>query len=425
MKREPKILLHRFKIIFQVGCFLIALYFTSLFSAQYAENTDEQLIIMKSFNQDKDQYYSTFSFCFKGADFRWFHNLEVYSSYRFDTTQFERMIRGQTANRYERNVSHRSYTKTPVFFVNNNETDFNDFNLKMADFIKSLHFATERNVSDTIISNPKDWNTLTEPPMYLSYQTANRICFSRNVNDSPNTVRTNDLITIDSSIIRFYDDTEVDVFVHYPNQLIRSFGAAKYSTTFSELQAILKGSTPKILEFKLTECKRIKKRSDSKERCNQDILNYDHYLHQRIGEKLKKKLGCVPIYLRAMLLNTTDLKICNTPLELKEAFKVLDDTATILNENDIPCDEMLVLTIDSINYYPNPIPKDISIQFQYTEKIYEEIKYIKAIGFESWLSNVGGFVGIFLGYSMMQFPEFLLLFTSAFTGKRIMFWAGM
>ncbi len=41
------------------------------------------------------------------------------------------------------------------------------------------------------------------------------------------------------------------------------------------------------------------------------------------------------------------------------------------------------------------------------EKYYQEIEYVQDFGFESFWSGVGGFVGIFLGYSLMQFPEFL------------------
>ena len=44
----------------------------------------------------------------------------------------------------------------------------------------------------------------------------------------------------------------------------------------------------------------------------------------------------------------------------------------------------------------------------YDETMYEEIEYSKDFGVESFISNVGGFVGIFLGYSMMQFPELLV-----------------
>ena len=79
---------------------------------------------------------------------------------------------------------------------------------------------------------------------------------------------------------------------------------------------------------------------------------------------------------------------------------------------------MLVQSIDSINYKPVSIPRDISIAFHYTEKLYEEIKYTRAMGFESWLSNVGGFVGIFLGYSIMQIPDMFLHVIRSFLETR-------
>ena len=79
---------------------------------------------------------------------------------------------------------------------------------------------------------------------------------------------------------------------------------------------------------------------------------------------------------------------------------------------------IIFLTIDSVDHNPNPKPTDIAIKFVYSTQLYEEIQYTRAIGFESWLSNVGGFVGIFLGYSMMQFPEFLLYFATVFNYER-------
>ena len=101
-----------------------------------------------------------------------------------------------------------------------------------------------------------------------------------------------------------------------------------------------------------------------------------------------------------------------------EAQYIIENFDKFLNLKEKPCDEMLVLTVDSVNNNPNPKPTDIAIKFVYSERVYEEIQYTKAIGFESWLSNVGGFVGIFLGYSMMQFPEFLLFFANVFNYER-------
>ena len=335
------------------------------------------------------------------------------------------MLRGEKAERYERNELFRSYTKTPVYMNNGSDINLNSFHVQIKDFLKSLHFTTEGSMNDYIATNYNDWNATKELPMHLSFQAADRTCFSRNTNDDLNTVRLNDLITIDSTVVRLYEETEMEIFVHYPNQLLTSFEKAKYSTTFSHLISILSNTTPKVLEFKLTECKRIKKRHDSNEPCNQNIQNYDQYLEQRIRERLMRNIGCVPIYLKPDLLNYTELRECTSAKDLQEANEIMHNIKAIVEESEHPCDEMLILSIDSINNNPSPIPDDIAIQFYYTENVYEEIQYIRAIGFGNWLSNVGGFVGIFLGYSMMQFPEFLLLFATTFNSKGKNTWSGM
>ena len=38
---------------------------------------------------------------------------------------------------------------------------------------------------------------------------------------------------------------------------------------------------------------------------------------------------------------------------------------------------------------------------------YEEISQVEDFGPQDFISNLGGFIGIFLGYSMMQIPELL------------------
>ena len=374
---------------------------------------------MKRFNKEADDKYPTFSLCFRGARFHWINDDHIFDSFGLNATQYERMLRGEIAERYDRNDLYRSYTKTSVFFNYSEVIDFKRFSVEPVEFLKSLHFATEKTESETIIANKKEWKKTKEPAMLLTHQTTNKICFSRKSMDLPGSTRLYDLLTIDSSLIWFYNETEIEVFVHYPNQLIRTLGKAKYSATFSHLQSILNGTTPKVLEFKLTEGKRIKKRHDSNEKCNPNIENYDRYLQQKMAEKLAEEAGCVPIYLKVLLSNESSFDVCQSPTKLKKAFQLLQGIKRDIKKFEKPCDEILVLSIDSINNNPIPIPDDIAIKFLYTEKMYEEIQYIKALGFENWLSNVGGFVGIFLGYSMMQFPEFLLIFADAFNRKRL------
>ena len=61
---------------------------------------------------------------------------------------------------------------------------------------------------------------------------------------------------------------------------------------------------------------------------------------------------------------------------------------------------------------------DARIQFIYTETNYQEIKNTMGFNLESFVSGIGGFVGIFLGYSTLQLPE-LLEIVPSFTAKFI------
>ena len=408
-----------------MGCLLIAIYFTTLFSAQYLENSDEQLINMKKFNEEKDHHYPTFSLCFKGLKFQWYNEHRIFNSYGLNTTQFQFMIKGKTATRYDRNNLIRSYNKTPVFVDDGYDVSFSRFHLQTNDFITSIEFSAENSSMDTFIKDTKDWNETMDQPIHLAFQSPERICFSRNSADYPSSIRLHDLITLNSTAIKesiktefgITYDTKMEIFVHFPNQLIKSFGKAKYSISFSHLLSTLtpkNDSTPKILEFKLSECKRLKKRVKSNDPCSAQIKNYDQYLYNEIV----KLVGCAPIYLKQFLSNDSNETECVLPNDLWKANHIIEKFDTLLKKKDKPCDEMLVLTIDSVNSNPNPKPQDIAIKFIYSEQIYEEIEYRKAIESFSWISNVGGFVGIFLGYSMMQFPEFLIYALAVLNNKR-------
>ena len=55
----------------------------------------------------------------------------------------------------------------------------------------------------------------------------------------------------------------------------------------------------------------------------------------------------------------------------------------------------------------NRSKNDAFVEIIYVDKYYEEITQAKDFGFQDFWANLGGFIGIFLGYSMMQIPELL------------------
>ena len=49
----------------------------------------------------------------------------------------------------------------------------------------------------------------------------------------------------------------------------------------------------------------------------------------------------------------------------------------------------------------------LKIVIRYSTEIYQEISNIRDYNLDTLWSSVGGFIGIFLGYSLLQLPELL------------------
>ena len=90
--------------------------------------------------------------------------------------------------------------------------------------------------------------------------------------------------------------------------------------------------------------------------------------------------------------------------EIIEALRNIDKT---VSGYDKPCDYMEVaLGGSKLDSYSNK-PNVILLQFVYMKKHYQEVINLREFGFKSCWSSIGGFVGIFLGYSILNFPETL------------------
>ena len=409
--------------VIKVGCLLMAIYYTTSTITQYYENLDETFIRMKRYNQDpsKDKY-PTFSICFKGTDFIWYHDYNIFKAYGLNATQFELMLKGEKAIKYERNLNLRSYRKVKVTANNGSSQHFEDFHIKLTDILSEVKFVTDQSSQISYYSFEIGQSYKDSMPLLHSYYGADKICFTRISNDSTNLVRIDDLVTFRSQILghELFNETEMQIFIHYPDQLLSSFSKPKYTATLPYFLSTLNGknkSNVNVLEFKISQCKILRKRHDANTPCNKDIKNHDRYL---LSEYVNN-LGCVPMYWNTLLMNTTvaqpQYDECISPEKLKKAYEDFNDINGILDLTDKPCDEMLLLSVDSVNDHPNAQLNDVSIKFRYTEKIYEEVLYDKKYSFESFCNTLGGFWGIFLGFSLMQFPdllEFILLWIAGF-----------
>ena len=392
--------------MFQIACFWLAVHMTVKFGIQYLENNDASVVTINRFNQKPSDAYPAFSFCLKGTAIHWYHKLAIFDAYSINVGQYESLLKGEEAFKYLQNESLRSYSKIPVSYGDGSSRNFDKFHLDVADFMYGLKFVSERK-EETF--NYLHGKSVGEQPFYISYHTTDMICFSRNPNDSLNSIRISDLLTFNSSILGqdVYRDAEIQIFVHYPSHLLNSFDNSRYKAQMGFFaRSLLHGQnghkqSPKILELSISQAKILRKRTDANVPCNDEIRDYDKFLKLQIINEL----NCIPIYWNPEFEKDLDLGICQSQTELKKAFEYTAQIKSIIDSNDNPCEDMILQVTSKINQHPLIPPNDISVAFLYTDKYYEEIAYIRAFGFESFFSGVGGFVGIFLGYSMMQLPE--------------------
>ena len=281
---------------------------------------------MKKYNDDpSEDKYPTFTVCFKGTDFVWYHDYNIFQAYGLDATQFELMLKGENATRYERDNNLRSYRKTIVTTNKRSNEGFEKFHIKLSDILSDARFVTDKPSTNTFRPFATGQDDSNHMPLEYSYQSADTICFTRKSNDSRNLVRLHDSITFRGSILghELFNETEIKVFIHNPNQLISSFSKPKYVASFSYFLSTLIGkneSNFNTLEFKISQCKILRKRHDSNIPCNKDITNHDKHLQM----EYVRKLGCIPMYWKYLNMSNeislAQLDECTSTEKLKKAY---------------------------------------------------------------------------------------------------------
>ena len=77
----------------------------------------------------------------------------------------------------------------------------------------------------------------------------------------------------------------------------------------------------------------------------------------------------------------------------------------VLSSYDPPCTEMTTLT--TVIRDEDQVRRKGLVRITYVDQTYQEIANIQDFSFETFWSSLGGFIGIFLGYSVLQIPELL------------------
>ena len=373
------------------------------FVKRFTENDNATSIAYRRFNNNPKDEYPTFSICFKGTPFHWYHDLDIYKAFELRIEQYEMMLKGRQAFSYQYDPSSRLFRKIPTLVNNGSNAAYKEFHVQLVDFLLEANFTALNKTHSRRFFAKTDVGRINEPPFNVSYHAPDMICFARDSIYVSNLIRIEDLLTFNRSLMTdiMYKNTEIQIFIHHPGQLIRSLAIPSFTSSFS---SFLDYQHNKLLCFKMYQSTVIRKRPDYREPCNTDIQDYDQYLMNLVINKTK----CIPPYWKEIIQDIPGFMVCTFQEQLQMVYENMSDWKNVMENHDRPCIDMYNIAVwNWVDIEGTKKLDEIQIKFNYQDQYYQELEYLPDFDLETFISNIGGFVGIFLGYSMMQFPELL------------------
>ena len=239
---EPKILLGRIKVIFDVICFLLALYMTVKMIGRYYEDRNSTSIAYKKYSDSLVNQYPVFSICFKGDRLYRFNETAIFTAYWIHSTDYEMMLNGYPAFQYEYDPTTRLYSKIQVHSKLKTDIRYNNMaqnSFQLSDIVKQASFLAENEYQSTFYGNKEAiaaGSVVTEPPLYISYRSPRVTCLTRKSSYEFDLIRVKDSLAWDTSFLD--SNTRVQIFIHHPGQLTRSFDSPSFTSYLKDIRTL-------------------------------------------------------------------------------------------------------------------------------------------------------------------------------------------
>ena len=120
--------------------------------------------------------------------------------------------------------------------------------------------------------NGKSDDMIGKDLFYVGYQNHETICFTRKSNDRPGSFRLKDILTLRRMFLidTSYNEAELQIFIHLPNQLLRSFDVPSFKAKFDQIK-----SWNMRVELHISHVTILRKREASNDPCDDKIQNDD------------------------------------------------------------------------------------------------------------------------------------------------------
>ena len=360
-------------------------------------NKDSSVVEFHNFNGNEDNIYPTLSLCFNGGGM---FNQKLLSKVHLPVEILNTSIK--KAKYYEQfllgNLSTRAYLNI----------SYNNVTPDMTRILENMKLFSADETGDFDIYHY--WQGGAHFPFYESLKSPTDKCFSMDI-DSKNVpaLKIHHLSKIRLAIFNFLNGVfaeynwgwlNLDIYLSYPNQLMRSYPIF----SIKQLENRKYSSTVKVM-LHATEV--ILRRNKYNDICEENWADDDN----QIIQKLVEKVGCHHEFWKA----DASVPICQSQKEFigVKLPRLMTIGTSFLDDYPKPCREIqniistaeeTTLSESEANDWDFPVPF-ISFEFHFKTGTFKVIQSVRAFDGESLIGNLGGYLGLFLGFSIWQAPE--------------------
>ena len=397
-----------FKLLFYLACFILAGTLGLKQYLSYLKNEDSTSMTYRKFNEEPQDIYPTYTICIKslyGDIFRKDDFLGIPGEVYKNSLVYNHVLLGKCCKNSTivEIASNMSYDKTLSFDISR--------------FV--IDKTTITREGEEINSWSNETNEITElrELFYRSYQDPNMVCLTNKVHFTPNLILKRDFLNLDA--VKMNDELFttyemfIEFFIHQPDASISKLHDPILRIDQLQLQYIQ--NTSRMINIRINQVDVLEKREDAIVQCNASLATLD----QMYRLSVINYVGCIPSYWKRFCQETKEyfLPVCNK----KKEFEILSEFMPINFENGtklfMPNCRHMTVTFDMAQADVSYSQGKIGFTLNYGSESYKYFKNVRSFSIYDFWSQLGGFVGMLLGYSLLQVPDIFIALIQMITNS--------
>ena len=364
-------------LLLHIASLLVVLAITYLCCYDYFRNEDLCEVSFKKYNKGENHIYPSLSMCFASPfveqKFTTFNNTEInsltYESYLLGRYEDEQML---TVNFEEVTIQLNDFLVGKAQVLGKGKFDDSQEDRIAIENITTTSFGMWGNIMKCF-------------SFHVPYQKGSIVSFLHLTINK--TVFPNGQIPSDGKGFQLY--------FHYPQQFTRSWPSQKrYWPSRSTSDNNYK------MRLSLKNMEVLKRRYKNEEQCEQR-KDYDNMVSKYITDSVK----CKPPYWTSDE-NTT---LCKNGQKLKEINDKFWDIFYGNVDLNPPCREIKHITMDFAEADTKEIDKsEMNLYLFFRDPMYKEIRQTRAYNIKMVIGDIGGYVGLLLGYALVNLPQIIV-----------------